>query len=178
MAVYDDDLRLAHVIADMVDKLTTGRYLATDLRVDTKPDLTPVSDADTAVEQAIRATLKRVRPRDAVTGEELPDTGHGPRRWVLDPIDGTKNYVRGVPVWATLIALLDGRRLPRQRRQPPLQRLPGLLGHERQDEDDQIRPQRVHREAPPRRQQRHQERQQRHQRHQDHHGVHHQRVQR
>lgn len=108
MTRYDDDLRLAHVIADQVDSLTMSRFKALDLRVETKPDLTPVSDADRAAEELIRAQLSRARPRDAVHGEELPDTGHGPRRWVVDPIDGTKNFVRGVPVWATLIALLDG----------------------------------------------------------------------
>ncbi len=108
MTRYDDDLRLAHVIADQVDALTMSRFKAQDLRVETKPDLTPVSDADRAAEELIRAQLSRARPRDAVHGEELPDTGHGPRRWVVDPIDGTKNFVRGVPVWATLIALLDG----------------------------------------------------------------------
>lgn len=105
---YDDDLRLAHVIADQVDALTTARFRAQDLRVDTKPDLTPVTDADRAAEETVRLQLSRTRPRDAVHGEELPDTGHGPRRWVVDPIDGTKNFVRGVPVWATLIGLLDG----------------------------------------------------------------------
>jgi histidinol-phosphatase len=105
---YDDDLRLAHVIADQVDALTMSRFKAQDLQVETKPDLTPVSDADRAAEELIRAQLSRVRSRDAVHGEEMPDTGHGPRRWVVDPIDGTKNFVRGVPVWATLIALLDG----------------------------------------------------------------------
>ena len=105
---YDDDLRLAHVLADAADGITTARFRAHDLRVETKPDLTPVSDADRAVEEAIRGTLRRARPRDAVSGEEFGHSGHGPRRWVLDPIDGTKNYVRGVPVWATLIALLDG----------------------------------------------------------------------
>lgn len=108
MTRYDDDLRLAHVIADQVDSLTMSRFKAQDLQVETKPDLTPVSDADRAAEELIRAQLSRVRSRDAVHGEELPDTGHGPRRWVVDPIDGTKNFVRGVPVWATLIALLDG----------------------------------------------------------------------
>ncbi|NHT17732.1 histidinol-phosphatase [Cellulomonas sp. IC4_254] len=108
MTRYDDDLRLAHVIADQVDALTMSRFKAQDLRVETKPDLTPVSDADRAAEELIRAQLSRARPRDAVHGEEMADTGHGPRRWVVDPIDGTKNYVRGVPVWATLIALLDG----------------------------------------------------------------------
>ena len=108
MPTYDDDLRLAHVIADQVDGLTLDRFRAADLRVDTKPDLTPVTDADLAAEELVRSQLKRTRPRDAVAGEELATTGHGPRRWVIDPIDGTKNFVRGVPVWATLIALVDG----------------------------------------------------------------------
>ena len=101
-----DDLRLAHLLADDADSITTNRFRALDLHVVSKPDLTPVSDADTAVEEALRRTLSRARPRDAVHGEELPDTGWGPRRWVIDPIDGTKNFVRGVPVWATLIALM------------------------------------------------------------------------
>ena len=70
-----------------------------------KPDLTPVTDADEAVEETIRRTLSRVRSRDAVTGEEQGTTGNSQRRWIVDPIDGTKNFVRGVPVWATLIAL-------------------------------------------------------------------------
>ena len=105
---YDDDLRLAHVIADQVDSLTMSRFKAQDLRVETKPDLTPVSDADRAAEDLVRSQLGRARPRDAVHGEERSDTGHGPRRWVVDPIDGTKNFVRGVPVWATLLALMDG----------------------------------------------------------------------
>lgn len=105
---YDDDLRLAHVIADQVDSVTMARFKAQDLRVETKPDLTPVSDADRAAEELVRAQLGRARSRDAVHGEEMADTGHGPRRWVVDPIDGTKNFVRGVPVWATLLALMDG----------------------------------------------------------------------
>ena len=101
-----DDLRLAHLLADDADSITMSRFKALDLHVTSKPDLTPVSDADTAVEEAIRRTLGRARPRDAVHGEEMADTGWGPRRWVIDPIDGTKNFVRGVPVWATLIALM------------------------------------------------------------------------
>ncbi len=104
---YDDDLRLAHVIADQVDAVTMSRFKAQDLRVETKPDDTPVTDADRQAEEIVRAQLGRTRPRDAVAGEELPDTGHGPRQWVIDPIDGTKNFVRGVPVWATLIGLID-----------------------------------------------------------------------
>jgi histidinol-phosphatase len=105
---YDDDLRLAHVLADNVERLTTSRFQAEDLVVETKPDLTLVSDADREAEELIRYQLGRTRPRDAVEGEEMETTGHGPRRWVIDPIDGTHNYVRGVPVWATLIGLVDG----------------------------------------------------------------------
>jgi histidinol-phosphatase len=105
---YDDDLRLSHVLADAADSITMARFKAIDLRVESKPDLTPVTDADRAAEGAIRATLARARPRDAVTGEEFGTSGRGTRRWVIDPIDGTKSFVRGVPVWATLIALLDG----------------------------------------------------------------------
>jgi histidinol-phosphatase len=104
---YDDDLRLAHVIADQVDSMTMSRFRAQDLQVETKPDTTPVTDADRTAEEIVRTQLGRTRPRDAVMGEELADTGHGPRQWVIDPIDGTKNFVRGVPVWATLIALID-----------------------------------------------------------------------
>ena len=106
---YTDDLRLAHVLADDADSLTQARYRALDLHVMTKPDLSPVTDADQAVEEAIRRTLSRARSRDAVLGEEQGTTGHSQRMWIVDPIDGTKNYVRGVPVWATLIALaVDG----------------------------------------------------------------------
>lgn len=105
-ASLTDDLRLAHLLADDADSLSMSRFKALDLHVSTKPDLTPVSEADIAVEESIRRTLGRARPRDAVHGEEGADTGWGPRRWVIDPIDGTKNYVRGVPVWATLISLM------------------------------------------------------------------------
>ena len=101
-----DDLRLAHLLADDADSITMNRFKALDLYVTSKPDLTPVTDADTAVEEALRRTLSRARPRDAVQGEELAVTGWGPRRWIIDPIDGTKNFIRGVPVWATLIALM------------------------------------------------------------------------
>lgn len=105
MADFTDDLRLAHLLADDADSISSDRFKALDLHVMTKPDLTPVSDADRAVEESIRRTLARARSRDAVTGEEQGSTGTSARRWIIDPIDGTKNYVRGVPVWATLIAL-------------------------------------------------------------------------
>ena len=103
---FTEDMRLAHVLADQADSISMERFRAQDLVVDTKPDLTPVTDADRAVEEQLRAILDRARHRDAVQGEEFGTTGHGSRRWVLDPIDGTKNFVRGVPVWATLIALM------------------------------------------------------------------------
>ncbi len=103
---YDDDLRLAHVIADQVDGQTMSRFQALDLAVETKPDLSPVSDADRSAEELVRAQLGRTRPRDAVLGEEYGATGHSSRQWIIDPIDGTKNFVRGVPVWATLIGLV------------------------------------------------------------------------
>src|SRR5690349_7394554 len=109
VADYTDDLRLAHLLADDADSLTTARFKEIDLHVMTKPDLTPVTDADQGVEEGIRRTLSRVRSRDAVLGEEYGTSGHSQRMWVIDPIDGTKNFVRGVPVWATLIALvIDG----------------------------------------------------------------------
>lgn len=109
VTAYDDDMRLAHVLADAVERVTMDRFRAGDLRVESKPDLTLVSDADRSAEELIRAHLGRSRPRDAIVGEEYaPTEGHGQRRWVVDPIDGTHNFVRGVPVWATLIALLDG----------------------------------------------------------------------
>lgn len=103
-----DDLALALRLADRADAITTARFLAADLRIDDKPDLTPVSDADLAVEQDIRQVLAHERPGDAVLGEEFGgDAVFAGRQWVVDPIDGTKSFVRGVPIWATLIALLD-----------------------------------------------------------------------
>ena len=114
MAGYADDLALAHVLADTADAISMARFRALDLHVTAKPDLTPVSDADTAVEKALRATLGRTRPRDGVLGEEYGATeaaaGPGTRRWVIDPIDGTKNFIRGVPIWGTLISLMEGDR--------------------------------------------------------------------
>ena len=98
------DLSFALELADLADSLSLPRFRADDLRVDTKPDLTPVTDADRAVEQALRERIATARPGEAVFGEEEGDDG-GPVRWIVDPIDGTKNFSRGIPVWATLIAL-------------------------------------------------------------------------
>ena len=103
-----DDLALALTLADRADGLTRARFGALDLRVDTKPDLTPVTDADRAVETDVRQALGRERPGDSVVGEEFGGTTtFTGRQWIIDPIDGTKNFVRGVPVWASLIALLE-----------------------------------------------------------------------
>jgi len=100
------DLDLARALADAADQLTMQRFLAQDLQVETKPDLTPVSDADRAVERMLRDRLAIERPGDVVVGEEYGESGGtSSRRWIVDPIDGTKNFVRGAPVWATLIAL-------------------------------------------------------------------------
>ncbi len=100
-----DDLNFASAIIDRVDAVTQERFLASDLHVETKPDLSPVSDADKAAEAVVRSMLGQSRSRDAILGEEEGETGVSARRWIVDPIDGTKNYVRGVPVWATLLAL-------------------------------------------------------------------------
>ena len=110
MTAQRSDLDLALAIADEADRISMARYRATDLVVETKPDLTPVTEADKAVEQKIRELLSTERRDDGVLGEEFPDTNtEQSRHWIIDPIDGTKNYVRGVPVWATLIALVvDG----------------------------------------------------------------------
>ncbi|MFC8047793.1 histidinol-phosphatase [Nocardia sp. NPDC057353] len=108
MAAYTDDLTLALTLADAADSITAARFGALDLRVDAKPDLTPVSDADLAVERELRRLLTERRPADAVLGEEFGgEAEFNGRQWVIDPIDGTKNFVRGVPIWATLIALLE-----------------------------------------------------------------------
>lgn len=102
------DLRLAHLLADNADSLSMDRFRAQDLRVSAKPDRSQVTDADVAIEETLRKTLARSRSRDAIVGEEGGVSGTGERRWVIDPIDGTSNFVRGVPVWATLIGLMDG----------------------------------------------------------------------
>ncbi|WP_353650878.1 histidinol-phosphatase [Nakamurella sp. A5-74] len=105
---YATELAVALELADLADAISLDRFLAVDLRVESKPDLTPVSDADLAVERAVRARLAQAYPADSVLGEEFGDSRpDARRRWIVDPIDGTKNFVRGVPIWATLIALVD-----------------------------------------------------------------------
>ena len=104
---YAADLALALAMADEADALSMRHYRSKDLVITTKPDATPVTEADQAVERLLRETLETQRPHDAIVGEEYGGDGAlAPgRRWIVDPIDGTKNYLRGVPVWSTLIAL-------------------------------------------------------------------------
>ncbi len=105
---YAQDLALAHLLADLADSIALDRYQALDLVITTKPDNTPVTDADRAVETAIRASLATHRPNDGLLGEEFGSDISGAKRyWIIDPIDGTKNFMRGVPTWACLIALVE-----------------------------------------------------------------------
>ena len=98
------ELDFALELADAADAISLPRFGASDLRVERKPDLTPVTDADRAIEQALRELIGARRPGEGVFGEEDGGDPDGVR-WIVDPIDGTKNFVRGIPVWATLIAL-------------------------------------------------------------------------
>jgi histidinol-phosphatase len=105
----DDDLALALRLADAADAISADRFRSRDLTISTKPDRTYVTDADQAVERAIRAGVADARPGDGIYGEEYGTEGDSSRQWIIDPIDGTANYLRGVPVWGTLIALaIDG----------------------------------------------------------------------
>jgi histidinol-phosphatase len=100
----DADLAYALELADAADALTLPRFRAVDLQVETKADLSPVTDADRAAERLLRERIAAERPGDGVLGEEEGDDG-GRVRWIVDPIDGTRNFSRGIPVWGTLIAL-------------------------------------------------------------------------
>jgi histidinol-phosphatase len=99
------DLAYALELADAADALTLPRFRASDLHIETKPDLTPVTDADRATERMLRDRIAQDRPGEGVLGEEEGDDDGGDVRWIIDPIDGTRNFSRGIPVWATLIAL-------------------------------------------------------------------------
>lgn len=104
-----NDIELLQVLANAADDISLARFRALDLVVEAKPDRTPVTDADRAVEGKLRELLKLYRPTDEVIGEEMDKTGDSNRSWIIDPIDGTANYLRGVPIWGTLIALrVDG----------------------------------------------------------------------
>ncbi|MTA30374.1 MAG: histidinol phosphatase [Actinobacteria bacterium] len=102
-----NDLQLALALADAADQISLTRFKSLDLNVETKPDRTPVTDADKSVEAEIRKLIAEAAPEDAVIGEEYENTGSGLRAWIIDPIDGTANFLRGIPIWATLIALKE-----------------------------------------------------------------------
>jgi len=104
---YSAELAFALTLADRADAISLSRYQALDLEITTKPDNSPVTDADKAVERAIIDAIASQYPSDGVVGEEFGSSGSKDRYWVIDPIDGTKNFVRGVPTWATLIALVE-----------------------------------------------------------------------
>ena len=106
MPAYDDDLRLAHVLADAVERTAIDLFGSPDLQVSVGDDGTLSTQATARLEDLLRHQLGRTRPRDRVVGRAHEETGQGERCWVLDPVDGTANYVRGVPVWATLISLV------------------------------------------------------------------------
>jgi histidinol-phosphatase len=107
-----NDLDLALLLAQAADEVSLSRFQALDLKIETKPDRTPVTDADQAVEKRIRELIAQHAPGDAVSGEEFADTGSSSRQWIIDPIDGTANYLRGLPIWGSLIALrIDGKAL-------------------------------------------------------------------
>ncbi|MFF2270992.1 histidinol-phosphatase [Agromyces sp. NPDC058136] len=109
MTAYADDLALALELADLADTVALARFRAADLTVSTKPDRTFVTEADLAVERAIRERLAEARPADGILGEEFGTEGDATRQWIIDPIDGTSNFMRGVPVWGALISLaVDG----------------------------------------------------------------------
>lgn len=104
-----DDLALALVLAANADLISLDRFRAVDLVITTKPDRTPVTDADQAVERSIRSGIEAARPTDSIFGEEYGTAGDSRRQWIIDPIDGTANFMRGIPIWGTLISLaIDG----------------------------------------------------------------------
>lgn len=103
------DLDFALKLAKAADEIALARFRAVDLSVQTKPDRTPVTDADQAVERALRGLIATERPDDSVIGEEFGSDESSNRQWIIDPIDGTANFLRGIPIWGTLIALrIDG----------------------------------------------------------------------
>lgn len=108
---YSAELAFVLTLADRADAISLSRYHALDLEITTKPDNTPVTDADKAVERAIIDAIATQYPTDGVVGEEFGSTGGKDRYWIIDPIDGTKNFLRGVPTWATLIALVENEKV-------------------------------------------------------------------
>lgn len=104
-----EDLQLALRLADAADAVTMSRFDATDLDVRVKADASHVTEADLATERVLRELLSAERAGDGILGEEYGTSGDAARQWIIDPIDGTANYLKGIPMWTTLIALaIDG----------------------------------------------------------------------
>jgi histidinol-phosphatase len=100
-----DDLDLALQLADEADRISLAHFRSEHLLIETKPDLSPVSEADREIEQMVRARIAAARPQHAVLGEEFGGEATAAVRWIVDPIDGTKRYIRGVPLFGFLLAL-------------------------------------------------------------------------
>ena len=101
---FDEELEFAHELADLAGEIGLG-YFRGSFEVTIKPDRTPVTEADLSIESAIRDAVEQRYPGDSVLGEEGGLRGEGRRRWIVDPIDGTKNFADGVQIWSNLIAL-------------------------------------------------------------------------
>ena len=106
MTTIGEDLAFARRLADAADEVTMEHFRNLSLVVERKADRTEVTIADRGAENAIRSLIATERPDDGIVGEEHgTQAGTSGCRWIIDPIDGTSNYVRGVPLWATLVAL-------------------------------------------------------------------------
>lgn len=106
---FTSDLALALRLADVADAQSLPRFDASDLSISTKADHSHVTDADLATERTLRAVLADERPDDGILGEEFGAEGDARRQWIIDPIDGTAHFMRGVPLWGTMISLaVDG----------------------------------------------------------------------
>jgi len=109
--VLDDRIAPAAELARLTGTVAL-RYYHSRLNVETKSDGSPVTEADRAAETAARAWVRNRFPDDGILGEELGEERTGaPRRWIIDPIDGTKSFIRGAPLWGSLVALCEGTRV-------------------------------------------------------------------
>jgi histidinol-phosphatase len=101
---YDRELAAAHRWLDEADR-TALKYFGEAVLAEVKEDGTPVTIADRTIEEALRRSIEKEFSRDDILGEEQGATGSGSRRWIVDPIDGTRNYMRGIPIFGSLLAL-------------------------------------------------------------------------
>lgn len=104
---HDKELKQAFKLADIADEIGMKYFLSRDLEITTKPDNTPVTKGDTEIEAAL-SKIVIDEFGDSYIGEEGTKNGKTKKRWLVDPIDGTKNFLRGFPIWGSLISLKDG----------------------------------------------------------------------